>query len=92
MTATKTRSNKKSLATEHHEDVHGDGVETESIPLKAKSVREPIEIDDTETLTVVDDKTPEDDSVSLFESEDDELGDVSLDRDELNPFGDRWEE
>lgn len=66
--------------TEEHHDV---------IPSKTKK---PIEIDEPEPIIGGEEKLEED--PLAVPTEDDELGgeELSLDGEELNPFGDRWEE
>lgn len=67
-------------AEEHHDDA----------PSKAKK---PIEIDEHEPILGGTDEKLEEDPLAA-PTEDDELSgdELSLDGEELNPFGDRWEE
>jgi hypothetical protein len=92
-TAPKTVKSKKKVAPateEQHveEEVEHEEKETDVIPSK---VKKPIEIDEPEADVGVEDKTEVD--PLLGSAEEDELSDeVSLDGEEINPFGDRWEE
>ena len=51
----------------------------------------PIEIDEPEAVAAVDEKLEEDPLAAATE-EDDSAEEISLDSEEVNPFGDRWEE
>ncbi|MBP6858540.1 MAG: hypothetical protein KBC33_01775 [Candidatus Pacebacteria bacterium] len=85
-TAKKTK--KTAPAVEEHDEVEEHHEDT--LPVKAKK---PVEIDEPEpVLAVVDEKLEEDPLAAP--AEDDELAgeELSLDGEELNPFGDRWEE
>lgn len=90
---TKTiKSKKKGVpATEEQhieEEVEREEHETDVAPGK---VKKPIEIEEPEADVGVDEKSEED--PLLGANEEDELSDeVSLDGEEINPFGDRWEE
>jgi len=93
MAATKIRTQKKSIGAsleETHDESRTEG-EPDIIPSKVKA--EPIELDDAEPLAVVlEEKLLEDDPLNTGETEEDEAAEISLDGEELNPFGDRWEE
>ncbi len=70
-------------------EAHEDGVaEIDPIPLKNKK---PLEIDEPEVAVAgVEEKIEEDPLVAAVEDEESE--EAVLDGEELNPFGDRWEE
>ncbi len=93
-TATKTRvkfskPKKGSPAVEEH----AEEIERAEPGLDAKpgKVKKPIEIDEPEPTVAIDEKVEDDPLVGAVE-EDDAADEISLDREELNPFGDRWEE
>ncbi len=90
-TATKNvrAKSKKPVASEETlpEEIEG---EVDTLPAKSKK---PLEIvDELEPVAVVEEKLEEDPLIAA--TEEDELGseEISLDTEELNPFGDRWEE
>jgi hypothetical protein len=66
--------------------------EIDSITPKIKTKPDPIELDDAEPLVGVEEKIVEEDPLNPIETEDEELSEVGIDSEELNPFGDRWEE
>ncbi len=65
--------------------------EIDILPVKNKK---PIEIDELEPAVILDDKEEkleEDPLVAATETEE-ETEEIGIDAEELNPFGDRWEE
>lgn len=93
-TSTKTHS-KMTIKSKKRESVTEDHVEeVERMPnLEAKPSKaiKPIEIEEPDSGIVVDDKT-EEDPLAVPVEEDDSAEEISLDGEEVNPFGDRWEE
>lgn len=92
-TATKTRSkmatkSKKVAPVAEHTNEHEQEPDLE---LKAGKVKKPIEIDEPEPAIAVEEKA-EEDPLAVATEEDDSAEEISLDGEELNPFGDRWEE
>jgi hypothetical protein len=61
------------------------------LDLKPGKVKKPIEIDEPEPAVAVDEKV-EEDPLAVATEEDDSADEISLDGEEVNPFGDRWEE
>lgn len=51
-----------------------------------------LEIDDADPLISIEDKLAEEDPLHPSDLEDDEMSDIGLDGEDINPFGDRWEE
>ena len=89
-TRAKTNKTKKVVAPaaeEHAEETEHTETDLDIKPGKAKK---PIEIDEPEA-GVIDEKIEDDPLVGASE-EDDAADEASLDGEELNPFGDRWEE
>ena len=81
---TKMKIKKETVKT----DASNEDTETEQGPTKNKIV----EIDDSEPITpTVEEKVEEDPLVAATEDEDGS-DEISLDGEDLNPFGDRWEE
>jgi hypothetical protein len=92
-TATKSRSRisakaKKPAPAADHTEVAELEHDIDATPIKAKK---PIEIDEPEVAVGIEEKAEEDPLVAATE-EDDSVEEISLDGEELNPFGDRWEE
>ncbi len=88
---TKTKTKIKKVELHPEEAIEDAGLDTPTIPSKAKQT--PLEIDDVEAVVgVLEEKVVEEDPLNPVETEDDESAEVSLDNEELNPFGDRWEE
>ncbi|MEK7641984.1 MAG: hypothetical protein AAB365_03270 [Patescibacteria group bacterium] len=80
----RTKIHKAVAPTEEHDEA----VESEVLPVKIKKA---IEIDEPEPAVIgVEEKLEEDPLATP--TEDDEAEELSLDGEELNPFGDRWEE
>jgi hypothetical protein len=59
------------------------------IPAKKKK---PLEIDELEPVSVVEEKIEEDPLIGATEEDELASDEATLDTEELNPFGDRWEE
>lgn len=89
-TATKNVRLRNKKTNPEKEVVHDDaGVETDIFPSKNKK---PIEIDEPEPIVgAVEEKIEEDPLIAAVEEED-SSEEIGLDGEELNPFGDRWEE
>ncbi len=93
-TVSKTRSKiaaktkKGAPVVEQHTEESDQELDLELKPGKAKK---PIEIDEPEPAVAVDEKA-EEDPLAVATEEDDSVEEISLDGEELNPFGDRWEE
>jgi hypothetical protein len=93
-TASKTRSKTTAKAKKVAPAVEQHTEETEQeldLELKPGKVKKPIEIDEPEPAVAVDEKV-EEDPLAVATEEDDSAEEISLDGEELNPFGDRWEE
>lgn len=91
-TTLKTKDKTKNKKPEAHEEenVEKDG-DVESFPVKGKKVA-PVVIDDHPEVEIPEEKV-EDEVVVKPEDVEDLLADeLTLDDDELNPFGDKWEE
>jgi hypothetical protein len=87
-TATKTAKLKSKKAPEPVEEHAEHDHDVEAPISKGKK---PIEIDEPEPVVGIDEKIEEDPLLGAVE-EDDSAEEISLDGEELNPFGDRWEE
>lgn len=91
MAATKIKAKIKKVEARSEDTIEEGVLETDIIPKKAKQA--PLELDEPEAVIgVLDEKVVEEDPLNPVEPEDEELAEVSLDSEELNPFGDRWEE
>lgn len=91
-TTTKNRSKtsvkiKKPIVSEPKIDDGDQEADLEIKPGKTK----PIEIDEPEPIVSIDEKV-EEDPLAMPTDEDDSADEISLDGEEINPFGDRWEE
>ncbi len=86
-TATKNaRSKTKKVVTST--DAEETAPEGDAIPSK---IKKPIEIDEPEPVIGIEEKPEEDPLLGAVE-EDEASEEAVLDGEELNPFGDRWEE
>lgn len=86
-TATKTariKSKKSGAPVEEHAEHELEA----DVPISKN--KKPIEIDEPEPVIGIEEKVEEDPLVAAVE-EDDSAEEISLDGEELNPFGDRWE-
>ncbi len=93
-TATKTRSKISTKTKKAAPTVEEQVEETENtsdLDIAPSKAKKPIEIDEPEPVVAIDEKVEEDPLVAAVE-EDDSAEEISLDGEELNPFGDRWEE
>lgn len=93
MAATKTtrtpvEKDEVEIGEDQHE-THDTG--SDNAPAKIKRKPDLVEIDEPEALSPFDEKSHDEDSTGASD-EDDEFSDNDLDGEELNPFGDRWEE
>lgn len=93
--ATKSRLKTKKMAPvaqEHTEDAEQIENTDQDIDAKPGKAKKPIEIDEPEAVVAGDEKIIEEDPL-VGAIEDEESSDEGgLDGEELNPFGDRWEE
>jgi hypothetical protein len=89
---TRIKAKKATKEVEKEEEGHTEEAETEFETTPSK-IKKPIEIDEPEPALVGGEEKIEEDPL-IAASEDDELGadEIVLDTEELNPFGDRWEE
>jgi hypothetical protein len=91
MSPTKVANYKKQKNT-RHSNVSVDETPNHAPPKKAKS----LEIDDLDhiasTTISIEEKLPEDPIATENEDTDLELEELELDDEELNPFGDKWEQ
>lgn len=86
---TRVKTTKTKKAAPENEVQHDEETEVEILPSKNKK---PIEVDEPEpAIAAVDEKLEEDPLIAAIE-DDDAAEEMSLDGEELNPFGDRWEE
>ncbi|OHA17239.1 MAG: hypothetical protein A3C79_02875 [Candidatus Taylorbacteria bacterium RIFCSPHIGHO2_02_FULL_45_28] len=89
-TITKARLKTKKLLPAS--DTHTKETEQEPVlEIKSGKSKKPIEIEESEAIIGVEEKIEEDPLVAPVE-EDDSADEISLDGEEINPFGDRWEE
>ncbi len=87
-TATKSTKIKAKKSAPVVESTHE---ETESeIGLVPSKIKKPVELDEPEAVASIDEKIEDDPLIAATEEE--EVEEVSLDGEDLNPFGDRWEE
>lgn len=87
MPATKTRPKNKKVAPPPA-DEQEEGVGADMLPTK---IKKPLEIEEHEPIIGIEEK-PEEDPLAAPVEEDEAAEELSLDGEELNPFGDRWEE
>jgi hypothetical protein len=62
------------------------------IALTSTKNKKPIEIEEPEAILPVDEKVADEDSPAVTEDEESVSEEVALDDEEVNPFGDKWEE
>ncbi len=89
MSRTKTISRKPIITKVAGEIPKEEDVLIEIEPLK---VKKPIEIDLPEEPAVIEEKLVEEDPLAAEETEEAAVEEITLDDDELNPFGDKWEQ
>ena len=91
MSPTKVANHKKQKDT-RHSNISVDETPDHAFPKKAKS----LEIDDLDhiasTTINIEEKPTEDPTITENEDADLELEELELDDEELNPFGDKWEQ
>jgi hypothetical protein len=90
-TATKSRVKTKKPDPVVEEHAEESGHPETDLDVKPGKAKKPIEIDEPEVAVAIDEKVEDDPLVGAVE-EDDTAEEISLDGEEINPFGDRWEE
>ncbi|MEK7609897.1 MAG: hypothetical protein AAB470_02135 [Patescibacteria group bacterium] len=88
-TATKNLrpKNKKNLVSARLNNNKTDG----GVDVIPTLIKKSLPVDDLDPVITLEEKPEEDPLIGAIE-EDENLEEISLDREELNPFGDRWEE
>lgn len=66
--------------------------EDESLEKKPISIKKPVELDIAEDVLPLEDKEDPESAEAAEDAEDAANDEVGLDDDELNPFGDKWEQ
>lgn len=90
-TATKNerQKNKKNIASPSNTQEEVIPGEKEIDIAKNKKI---LEVDEIEPAIVIEEKIEEDPLIAIIEDEEGSAEEITLDNEELNPFGDRWEE
>lgn len=83
----KTKTKKGRTASEEH--IEGSVPDMPIVPLKGKKIA-PIE--DAELIVGTDEKIVEEEVIAPVVEEDETADEATLDDEEVNPFGDKWEE
>jgi hypothetical protein len=87
---TKTKKKDEKIEeTEEHTD-ETEETEDESFPIKSK--KDPVIALDEHVEVEIPEEKPEDDIPLKIEEEDELVEEIGLDDEELDPFGDKWEE
>ena len=90
MSRTKTSNLKSSKDKAREDDLETESDQAEIVETKSKK---PIDLESAlEPATIVDEKIEEDVSIFNDDSEESSSDELSLDDEEINPFGDKWEQ